>query len=432
MAKSSSPPPWGTQLTAWWPADPAAYGSARERRGGRYEPFVPPHIASWRFDFSPAAASAVEEGAAELRSLRADGGTPGGVHSLAETLLRSESVASSRIEGLQMTHARIARARHGGNEDKTARDVLANIAAMREAIELGTGAEHVTVDAIKRVHKALLPEDIDNDGQPIGGRVRRTQNWIGRSDISPVGATFVPPPPEYVEELLVDLGDFIDRTDLPAIAQAAIAHAQFETIHPFMDGNGRTGRALVYSILRRRDELARYVPPISLVLGAIPNSYVGALTRYREGDYNAIVELYAVAATKAGTEAERLGAQVDKLRAKWEQQLPPMRSHATARALLDVLPSAPVLDANEAAARTGRSVVSARRGLEQLTELGIVKPLNARKWGRGWEAPELFDLVTQFERRAGNTRVGRPPGWATARRPPGAGGSHGAPDTARG
>ncbi len=100
-----------------------------------------------------------------------------------------------------------------------------------------------------------------------------------------------------------------------------------------------------------------------------------------------------------------LGAGVDMLRKQWEARLPPMRSHATARALLDVLPAAPVLDANEAAERTGRSLVSARRGLEQLTELGILKPLNARKWGRGWEAPGLFDLVTEFERRTGRSNL---------------------------
>lgn len=399
-------PGWGAHLTEWWPADPAVYGSARERRGGRYEPFIPPRIAEWPFELSDAATVAAVHASVELRSLRRAGDVPGGVHSLAETLMRSESVASSRIEGLQMTHARIARARHGHGEDKTARDVLANIAAMREAIELGAKAEHVSVAAIQRIHQQLLPEDLDNEGNPIGGRLRTTQNWIGRSDVSPVGASFVPPPPSYVEELLVDLGAFIDRIDLPAIAQAAIAHAQFETIHPFMDGNGRTGRALVYSILRRHDELVDYVPPISLVLSGAPRSYLGALTAYREGDYNAIVELYSRATATACLEAERLGAQVDELRAQWERRLPPMRSHATARALLDVLPALPVLDANEAATGTGRSLVSARRGLEQLTELGILKPLNARKWGKGWEAPELFDLVTQFERRVSNVHVG--------------------------
>lgn len=398
-------PAWGTYLTEWWTADPAAYGSARERRGGRYEPFVPARIAAWSFALSDTAMAAVERGSVGLRELRSDRDAVGGVHSLAETLMRSESVASSRIEGLQMTHARLARARHGRAEDKTARDVLANIAAMREAIGLGAAAESMSVDAIKRIHRELLPEDLDNEGKPIGGRLRTTQNWIGRSDISPVGASFVPPPPGYVEELLVDLSEFIDRTDLPAIAQAAIAHAQFETIHPFMDGNGRTGRALVYSILRRREELAEYVPPISLVLGGAPRSYVGALTAYRDGDYEAIVELYAQGVATACSESERLGIEVGELRAQWERRLPPMRSHATARSLLDVLPALPVLDANEAAARTGRSLVSARRALEQLTELGILKPLNARKWGRGWEAPELFELVTQFERRVSSVRV---------------------------
>lgn len=405
MPKSGTQLRWGTHLTEWWPADPAAYGSVRGRRGGRYRPFVPPHIAAWPFELNHAAAAAAERAGDALASLRRNSAAPDGIHALAETLMRSESVASSRIEGLQMTHARIARARHGQSEDKTARDVLANIAAMREAIELGANAEQLSVDAIRRIHRELLPEDRDNEGDPIGGRLRTSQNWIGRSDVSPVGASFVPPPPSYVEKLLVDLVGFIDRADLPAIAQAAVAHAQFETIHPFMDGNGRTGRALVYSILRRRDELTVYVPPISLVLGGAPRSYVGALTEYRNGDYNTIIELYAQATATACVEAERLGAQVDELRAQWEQRMPPMRSHATARALLDVLPALPVSDANEAAARTGRSLVSARRGLEQLAELGILRPLNARKWGRGWEAPELFDLVTQFERRVTSVRL---------------------------
>lgn len=369
---------------------------------------MPPLIAERAFELDESTALMVEEGAGGLRSLGAVGGAPGGVHSLAETLLRSESVASSRIEGLQMTHARIARARRDGSEDKTARDVLANIAAMRTAIDLGAGAEHVGVDAIRSIHRELLPEDLDNEGEPIGGRIRTSQNWIGKSDVTPVGATFVPPPAGLVPELLGDLGDFIDRTDLPAIAQAAIAHAQFETIHPFMDGNGRTGRALVYSILRRREELVEYVPPISLVLAGVPTSYVAALTSYRNGDYNAIVQLYAIATAAACAEAELLGAAVEALREQWEARLPPMRSHATARALLDVLPAAPVLDANEAAERTGRSLVSARRGLEQLADLGILKPLNARKWGRGWEAPELFDLVTEFERRTGQGASARP------------------------
>ncbi len=172
MAKKSSQSGWGTHLTAWWPADPTAYASPREKRGGQYEPYVPPLIAERAFELDETAALMVEEGARESAVASCGGRYPGGVDSLAETLLRSESVASSRIEGLQMTHARIARARRGSSEDKTARDALANIAAMRTAIEWGATAGHVSVDAIKSIHRALLPEDLDNEGRPIGGVLR--------------------------------------------------------------------------------------------------------------------------------------------------------------------------------------------------------------------------------------------------------------------
>lgn len=101
-------------------------------------------------------------------------------------------------------------------------------------------------------------------------------------DYNPCSASFVPAPPEHVEALLDDLCAFRNHDSLPAIAQAAIAHAQFETIHPFVDGNGRTGRALIHVVLRRRDLVHGGVPPVSLVLATWSRDYIGALaaTRY--------------------------------------------------------------------------------------------------------------------------------------------------------
>jgi Fic family protein len=101
-----------------------------------------------------------------------------------------------------------------------------------------------------------------------GGRLRRRQNWIGRPGSTPVNADFVPPRDKQVRPLLKDLCAFIEREDVPILAQAAIAHAQFETIHPFGDGNGRVGRCLIHVVLRRRELAPRYVPPISLILAA--------------------------------------------------------------------------------------------------------------------------------------------------------------------
>jgi Fic family protein len=97
---------------------------------------------------------------------------------------------------------------------------------------------------------------------------------------------YVPPPPETVAELIEDLCAFANTDDLPAVAQAAITHAQFETIHPFVDGNGRTGRAIIHLVLRRRGLALRVLPPVSLVLATLTKDYVGGLTasRYLGGE----------------------------------------------------------------------------------------------------------------------------------------------------
>src|SRR5260370_27653988 len=129
----------------------------------------------------------------------------------------------------------------------------------------------VDLDYIREFHRPLV---FGTRLEPHGGVIRDRQNWIGGGDYSRCEAQFVPPPPQEVERLLDDLCNFCNGDDLPAIAQAAIAHAQFETIHPFADGNGRTGRALVHVILRRRGLVPRGLPPISLVLPTMPLDYI--------------------------------------------------------------------------------------------------------------------------------------------------------------
>jgi Fic family protein len=129
-----------------------------------------------------------------------------------------------------------------------------------------------------------------------GGRLRRRQNWIGRPGSTPVNADFVPPRDKQVRPLLKDLCAFIEREDVPILAQAAIAHAQFETIHPFGDGNGRVGRCLIHVVLRRRELAPRYVPPISLILAARVKQYVGGLILYREGQTNEWTRFFATVA----------------------------------------------------------------------------------------------------------------------------------------
>lgn len=405
MSKQPAPS-WGHYENRVWPAaDRADYVPPEYAGAGRYAVFVPPRLATTPLSLKHDALDVSTEASRHLAELRAVEATLPRLHSLRETLLRSESVASSRIEGVQMSHARLARVRHEPRlEDKNARDVLANIEAMRTAIALGAAAGSLGSDALVEIHRVLIGDTRLDNGRAFAGEVRREQNWIGGNGYNPVGAAHVPPPFELVPELLEDLGRFIERDDVPAVAQAAIAHAQFETIHPFLDGNGRVGRALVYSILQRRGELSDYVPPISLVLASSTRGYLGSLNAYREGDIDSIVELFATATSRACVEAEQLGAEVKALQEEWEARLQGVRSHSSARRLLEVLPGTPVLTAAEASKATGITVQNVGAALELLTERDILKPLNEKKWGRGWEAPELFELVEQFERRVGQRR----------------------------
>jgi Fic family protein len=410
MTDDSSNASWGRFVVGIAQPDPTAYGGRAARAGGRYEAFVPPLIAERDFTIDEDAAQALSAGAGALEQLRHDDHFGSGISALAETLLRSESVASSRIEGLQVTHARLARARFGAGavEDRKAREVLGNVAAVRTAIDLGAGVERLGVDEIREIHLALVGEE-QLCGESYGGKVRHEQNWIGGNGYNPVGATYVPPPPDEVPGLLDDLAAFIERTDVPALAQAAIAHAQFETIHPFLDGNGRAGRALVYAILGRRGELGEFIPPISLVLGAAPQGYMNSLAAYqgRGSDRHPadlIVETFGQAAELAAREAARLSTDVAVLQDHWRAKLAGLRQHSTAYRVVDLLAGSPVLTVRHVTDTLGVTPATANSAILELADRGILKPLNERKWGRGWEAPELLRLVDAFERRVGRRR----------------------------
>jgi Fic family protein len=318
---------------------------------------------------------------------------------IAGNLLRSESAASSRIEGVKISHKRLARAsyaRAGGRRgDNRAAEVLGNVEAMNRAIELGASAETVTVEHIKDVHRTLLRFTEDRD---IAGVIRTSQNWIGGNDYNPIGATYVGPPHEQVLPLMDDLCGFIARTDLAPIVQAAVTHAQFENIHPFADGNGRVGRTLIYTLLRRRGEITSYIPPISLVLASEPRSYVAGLGAYSTGKVSAWAERFAAATGRAASEAERLTGQIETLQAQWLERLGNPRSDAATRELIGALPGQPVIDVPAGQQLTGKSHVAVGNAIAQLEDAGILKKLNERKWGRVWECDELLALVDRFEK----------------------------------
>lgn len=396
--------PLGRHEKHLWEARPGAEGGRKARRGGTYEAFVPAEIAECRFVLDDGAVTQIASATKALARLNGASPHTASLGALADVLMRSESVASSWIEGLEVSQRRLARAAfaaaEGSSRDSKALEILGNVEAMRQATELGASEGAISVEHLREIHRTLLRRSSD---RRIAGVIRDRQNWIGTNPYTPLDADYIPPPPQYVEPLFEDLCRFVARDDLAPVAQAAIAHAQFENIHPFMDGNGRVGRALIHVVLRRTGEAPKYVPPISLVLAAAPKAYVAGFGEYSGGDVSSWCEHFSSATERAAIEAERMGSQIDELQEDWLGRLGSPRADAAVRRLIAELPSQPVLSVATGSHLIGRSGEAARNALLQMETAGIVQPLNERKWGRAWECRELLELTEEFEQsvRAG-------------------------------
>jgi Fic family protein len=399
---------FGVYVRRTWKHDPTIYAPARYRRTCGYDAFIPDPIASRNFDLSTELAGVVSDAEAAVRALNARDMPAPAPAPLARLLLRTEAVASSKVEGMQVDPWSLARAEArsdlGGKASPTVLEVLANIDAMVLAVEDAAAQQAVSVEHIVAIHRVLL---VDSSPE-TAGRIRREQNWIGGNDHNPCGAAYVPPPPEDVDRLLQDLSVFCCEEHLPPLIQAAMAHAQFETIHPFAHGNGRTGRALIQVILRRRGLAPAYVPPASLALANDTEGYIRGLVAYREGDMAAWLERFAVAAAQAASWAAQYLVVVGALQARWREQLGhvgtrPPRADAVSWALVDLLPGHPVLTLPVAVALTGRTKAAVNAGLAQLVAAGVLRPLTAGARNRAWEAVGLLDLLADAEIPSGRS-----------------------------
>ncbi|MFN2468459.1 MAG: Fic family protein [Gaiellaceae bacterium] len=386
-----------TYVTRRWEPGPHLMGGRRARQSFGYQAYVPQAIA----DLDPPLSSRLVEDliAAErsCRELNDDPPVAGNLEALARQLLRTEAVASSRIEGLVVSHRKLARALVEPGRHDTASEVVANVRAAERAIELASTSPAISPETLLEVHRILFT---GTRSERFAGIIRREQNWIGGRQPNPSDAEFIPPPEEYVEAALEDLVAFVNRDDLPAALQAAIAHAQFETIHPFPDGNGRVGRALIHAVLRRRGVAPRYVPPISLVLAGRADAYVAGLTAYRQGAENDWYELFADTLETASHLARGLAQRVAVLQQQWFEQAGRPRPQSGAKKLIDAMPGYPVVDARTAQEITGSaSRETARTAIIRLTEAGVLRELSTgRSRNRLWESVGLFDLLDSFER----------------------------------
>ncbi|MEZ5410045.1 MAG: Fic family protein [Acidimicrobiales bacterium] len=348
---------------------------------------------------------------AAIRDLNESGTTHASLEGLARFLLRAESVGSSRLEGLTPAARRIAEAElslaiTGRADDTVAVEVIGNIAAMESAVSLAARSQRFGLDDLLSVHRTLMA----NSPTPeMAGSIRSVQNWIGGSSYNPCRASFVPPPPERLPGLLDDLLDYLNGDRHSPLTQAALVHAQFETLHPFADGNGRTGRALIHVVLRRRGLTPRFVPPISLVLATWATDYVEGLTTFRHLSPPDSTErstaaaswlrVFATATSRACAEARRYSRLVADVTDGWRADLGRVRANSSVDLLLQVLPGAPIVTVESAQAMTGRSKARTAEAVNTLATAGVLRQRNiGRQRSRVFEATRILDLFTGLER----------------------------------
>jgi Fic family protein len=408
-----------------WRSEVGGIGlSRRDSRSCDYTAYLPDPLIGRRFVLDGDVAADVADAEAAITRLNAEATTLVDTEALARILLRAESVASSRIEGLQVGARRLLRAEalrsmREPSSDLTATEVLQNIDAMLYGVEqIGLGDE-ITVDLLLEIHRRLLTGP---RLEQHAGSFRQVQNWVGGSDYNPCAAAYVPPPHEFVAGLIDDLCAFCNTDNLPAVAQAAIAHAQFETIHPFVDGNGRTGRAIIHLVLRRRGLAPRVLPPVSLVLATLARHYVNGLTGFRyvgspssakaSDGVNTWVASFAGACIRSVADATTFESRAASLQTRWRERLGSIRANSATDLLLRRLPGAPVLTAESAATLLGRTFKPANAAIQRLVEAGVMRQITIGRRNRAYEAPEVIEAFTDLERQLaspeGDTRTSAP------------------------
>lgn len=407
--------------------------SRQDRRGCTYHAYMPDPLEGWDLNLPADLAADIADAETAVRRLSETGTAHVSLEGLARFLLRAESVASSWIEGLRVGPRRLIEAELALTEnvdmrDRTAVEILGNITAMETAIELAVGRHRITTGDILTIHERLMRSSPHPE---FGGRMREVQNWIGGSSYNPCSAAFVPPPSEQVSDLIEDLTAYVNRDDHSPLVQAALAHAQFETIHPFADGNGRTGRALIHIILQRRGLAPRFVPPVSLVLATWATDYISGLTAFRHlgpADSpersvaaHAWLRTFAVATARSCADAEAYASRIDVQTDRWRSSIGQVRAGSALDQLLAVLPGVPLVTVESAALLIDRSKVAAAGAINRLQEAGVLRQRNlGRKRYRVYEAPDVLESFTGLERAlaspAGDTAIALPNRTVPARR----------------
>ena len=388
--------------THYWHPDDNAYLSrtGRKRETGEYWSAVPPSIGDYKLDVPSDLVPELEESAKELGAFDVYAAAKLGIGSrilgpMSSVLLRTESTSSSQIENLTVGARNLALEELGeGKSSGNAQIVIGNVRAMESALAL---ARHIDENSLLSMHAALLSAQAG--WEAYAGHFRKQLVWIGGSSYGPVHASHVGPQAELVEPAIRDLLRFLERDDMSVILQCAIAHAQFETIHPFVDGNGRVGRALIHAVLRNKELVRNVTPPVSAGLLTDTQRYFQALQTYRDGDARPIVECFAQACHYASVTGRQLiDALKDQLDAAGESLRGVKRSAAAWR-ILPLLIEQPVINQEYLASKAGLTPATARRAIDTLVERGVLETMTGGRRNTVWAHRGILATLDEYAER---------------------------------
>ena len=358
-----------------------------------YEAAVPAEIARQAVSLSPKLERRITD--VEVAVARFDEAQGSRDWNLPALLLRSESSSSSQIERLTSSVRNVALAELSGKAPANALLIAGNVAAMREALQQNGP---VSIGSICGIHDTRMAGTAERKG------LRDVQVWIGGTPYSPHGASFVPPHASRVRECLDDLVAFGGREDVSPIAKAAIFHAQFETIHPFTDGNGRTGRMLVHRMLANDEVLLHSTLPVSAGLLHDVERYMGALDTYHAGEVEPIISCLADALELAVVIGSRIASDVDAILDAW-RAVNTDRAGSASHGLPALLVEQPVVNAAYVAGHLGITDRAARTLVETACERGILQKMGDAKRGAFYQADELIGILEEASNLQGIRRI---------------------------
>ena len=319
-------------------------------------------------------------------------------------LLRTESVDSSKIENVDASLADYGRALLGVGANSSAVSMASATAALSRMIaDSGQLPRRLSKAAMLKAHHDLFRRHPDE--RERAGQVRVRQNWVGGSDWSPLGALHVPPPPGTVDAYLDDLFAFANRDDVPPLAQAAIVHAQFESIHPFTDGNGRIGRTLIHAVLRRRRITRHLTVPIASGLVSHRDQYFQALDDYRQGRAATIVTMLTSACSVATGEAWRTATDMVEIRRRWDDLAGTNPPGTPLHRLLDLLTEEPIVNLPLVMERIEAPETDTLEAIGRLTRTGVLVRAPRSRRAPVWLARDVLREVHDLSVRISETTL---------------------------